>query len=88
MSKEFVTDDELIEQEDVLSLIKPIRTTKKRACANCTCGRKEEEEEESSTQPVKSDCGSCYLGDAFRCASCPYAGLPPFDPNQEVYFEP
>lgn len=86
MSKEFVTDDELIGEEELLSLIKPGRATKKRTCANCTCGRKEEEE--ASFQPVKSECGSCYLGDAFRCASCPYSGLPPFDPNQQVFFEP
>ena len=60
-------------------------------CENCTCGKKElydaataEGLEKLETGQVESSCGKCYLGDAFRCASCPYLGKPAFEAGDKI----
>ncbi|CAG9821042.1 unnamed protein product [Phaedon cochleariae] len=93
---ETIDPDELLDEDD---LVKPdpmsLRvcgtTGKRKACKDCSCGLAEELSTEAqigkiidTTDAPKSSCGSCYLGDAFRCSSCPYLGMPAFKPGEKI----
>lgn len=88
---ELVDDQTLLAEEDLAkpdpaSLRVCGTTGKKKACKDCSCGLREELSAgmEPTTKSVTSSCGSCYLGDAFRCGSCPYLGMPAFKPGQKI----
>ena len=69
------------------SQAKPVR----KACKDCTCGRAEADAQGVRLQLTQemldnpqSACGSCGMGDAFRCAGCPYRGLPSFEMGKKI----
>lgn len=78
-SKSEYKDEDFLTEEDKIKKEVVVKEKKKRACANCSCGLKDEK-----PKPSKG-CGSCFLGDAYRCSGCPYLGLPPFKPGEEVF---
>ncbi|XP_064553428.1 anamorsin homolog [Drosophila montana] len=91
--EELIDEEELLDEEDKqkpdpAGLRVCSTTGKRKACKNCSCGLAEELESEKTTKAVtenaKSSCGNCYLGDAFRCSSCPYLGMPAFKPGEKV----
>ncbi|KAI3968978.1 hypothetical protein MKX01_001455, partial [Papaver californicum] len=70
---DLIDEDSLLTEEDLKKPELPVVDdcevgSSKKACKNYTCGRAEAEEKVAR----------CGLGDAFRCASCPYKGLPVF----------
>uniref|UniRef100_T1J532 Anamorsin homolog n=1 Tax=Strigamia maritima TaxID=126957 RepID=T1J532_STRMM len=91
---DIIDSDQLLDEEDFLkpdpATLKVCGTTgKRKACKNCSCGLADELADEkgassNNERKATSACGNCYLGDAFRCASCPYMGLPPFKSGEKV----
>ncbi|CAM0907539.1 unnamed protein product [Alopecurus aequalis] len=96
---ELIDEDSLLTEDDLKKPQLPVvgdcevGAVKKarKACKNCSCGRAEAEHKveklgltaEQIDNPV-SACGSCGLGDAFRCSTCPYRGLAPFKLGEKV----
>lgn len=100
---ELIDEDALLTEEDLAqrpTIIADngddceIGASGKNACKDCTCGRADGKMEEVKLtremleNPKTGGCGSCGLGDAFRCAGCPYKGLPSFEEGKPIQLPP
>ncbi|XP_057461159.1 anamorsin homolog isoform X2 [Actinidia eriantha] len=93
---DLIDEDSLLTEEDLKKPQLPLAGdcevgSTRKACKNCTCGRAEAEEKVQKLELTmdqmnnpQSACGSCGLGDAFRCGTCPYRGLAPFKLGEKV----
>lgn len=87
---DLINEDSLLDDEDREKPVAPNlavceMVVKRKPCKDCTCGLREESNDVVvEMKNEKSSCGSCYLGDAFRCGSCPYLGMPAFKPGEKV----
>ncbi|CAG9330207.1 unnamed protein product [Blepharisma stoltei] len=87
---ESINEDDLLKQDEEYKELssKQDCLTKPKPCKNCTCGRAKELQDASKPSELpSSSCGRCHLGDAFRCAGCPYRGLPAFNPGEAPAIE-
>ncbi|MBA0646720.1 hypothetical protein Goklo_014665, partial [Gossypium klotzschianum] len=95
-NSDLIDEDSLLTEEDLKKpQLPPVGDCEagstRKACKNCTCGRAEQEEKVQKLELTmdqinnpQSACGNCGLGDAFRCSTCPYKGLPPFKLGEKV----
>jgi anamorsin len=96
--EELVDEDDLLTAEDLARPIPAANGAAgddcevgagggRKACDNCSCGRADGVVQKLTKDMIEnptSGCGSCSLGDAFRCGGCPYRGLPAFEMGKKI----